>query len=83
MAEHLAAEHPEWDAHPAVISGGNTEMADALRCKIPAITITGVTRDGGWPYWHQVGDTFDKMNADMMEKSWNLTRHMIDRLDEE
>ena len=83
MAEHLAAEHPEWEAHPAVISGGNTEMADALRCQIPAITITGVTRDGEWPYWHQVGDTFDKMNAGLMEKSWNLTRLMIDQLDKE
>jgi hypothetical protein len=83
MAERLAAEHPEWDAHPAVISGGNTEMADALRCKIPAITITGVSRNGDWPYWHQVGDTFDKMNAGVMEKSWNLTRLLIDRLDKE
>jgi hypothetical protein len=30
-----------------------------------------------------VGDTFDKMNAGLMEKSWNLTRLMIDQLDKE
>jgi preprotein translocase subunit SecG len=83
MAESLAVEHPEWDAHPAVISGGNTEMADALRCKIPAITIAGITRDGFWPYWHQLADTFDKMNPELMEKTWNLTRAMINRLDKE
>ncbi|NJD59078.1 MAG: hypothetical protein C3F13_00280 [Anaerolineales bacterium] len=81
LAESLAAEHPEWDAHPALISGGNTEMADAARCKIPAITITGTTRDGESPYWHQVADTFDKMQPDLMEKTWNMTRMMIDRLD--
>jgi hypothetical protein len=83
MAESLAAEHPEWGAHPAVTSGGNTEMADALRCKIPAITITGITRDGVLPYWHQMEDTFDKMNPTVMEKTWNMTRAMINRLDNE
>ena len=79
----MAVEHPEWDAHPAVISGGNTEMADALRCQIPAITITGITSDGLWPYWHQLADTFDKMNPGVMEKTWNLPQAMITRLDDE
>jgi Zn-dependent M28 family amino/carboxypeptidase len=81
LAEELAAAHPEWDAHPAAISGGNTEMADAIRCKIPAITITGTTREGVSPYWHQVTDTFDKMDPDLMEKTWHLTEAMITRLD--
>jgi hypothetical protein len=83
MAERLAMEHPEWDAHPGVTSGGNTEMADALRCKIPAITITGITRDGSLPYWHQRADTFDKMIPAEMEKCWNMTRAMISCLDSE
>jgi len=81
MAESLAAEHPEWDAHPAVISGGNTEMADALRCKIPAITISGITRDGAFPFWHQQADTFGKMDPIEMEKTWNMTHAMINCLD--
>jgi hypothetical protein len=83
MAERLAAEHPEWDAYPCAISGGNTEMADALRLKIPAITLCGMTRDGVLPYWHQKADTFDKMNPAVMEKTWNMTRAMINRLDNE
>ena len=81
VVETLAAEHPEWGAYPTEISGGNTEMADALRAKIPAITITGTTREGVWPYWHQVGDTFDKMDPAVMEKAWEFTRALIDRLD--
>ena len=83
MAEGLADEHPEWGAYPAVISGGNTEMADALRCKIPAITLTGMTKDGISPYWHQLLDTFDKMDPLVMEKTWGMTLAMIDRLDGE
>jgi hypothetical protein len=83
IAEHLASQHPEWGAHPAVISGGNTEMADALRCKIPAITITGTTREGVSPYWHQLADTFDKMDPVVMEKTWAMAQAMIDYMDNE
>jgi len=81
MAENLAREHPEWGAYPAVTSGGNTEMADALRCKIPAITLTGMTKEGVSPYWHQLADTFDKMRPDVMEKTWQMTWAMIKKLD--
>jgi hypothetical protein len=81
IAEQLSADNPEWDAHPALISGGNTEMADAARCKIPAITITGTTRDGVSPYWHQPADTFDKMNPELMEKTWNFTNALIQNVD--
>lgn len=83
LAENLAQENPEWGAYPAVTSGGNTEMADALRCKIPAITLTGMTRDGVSPYWHQLADTFDKMNPQVMEKTWEMTLSMVNRLDGE
>ena len=43
LAEEIAAQHPELDAYPAQLSGGNTEMADALRLGIPAITLSGQT----------------------------------------
>jgi len=83
MAESLAGEHPEWEAHPCVINGGNTEMADALRAKVPALTLTGMTKDGTSPYWHQLADTFDKMDPVVMERAWDMTQAMIRRLDNE
>jgi hypothetical protein len=81
MVERLAVEHPEWGAYPAKISGGNTEMADALRCKVPAITIFGMTSDGIAPYWHQAADTFDKMNPEVMGRAWALVTALIRRVD--
>ena len=81
LAERLSAEHPEWAAHPSSIGGGNTETVDSLRVKVPAITITGATREGVTPYWHQVADTFDKMKPELMEQSWQLTNAMIRELD--
>lgn len=82
IVEGLSKEHPEWDAYPAKISGGNTEMADAVRFKVPAITIFGMTRDGVAPYWHQQADTFDKMDAQIMERNWEFSKALIQRIDE-
>jgi len=81
MVEKLAAEHPDWDAYPAKISGGNTEMADAVRFKVPAISIIGLTKEGYAPYWHQKADTFDKMDPCVMERTWELTTALIERID--
>jgi hypothetical protein len=80
-AEQLAVEHPEWGAYPAKISGGNSEMADAIRNKIPAIALFGMTRDGVAPYWHQRADTFDKMDTDVLERTWEFTNALIREID--
>jgi hypothetical protein len=79
--EELSAQHPEWGAYPSQISGGNTEMADAVRFKVAAITLFGQTREGISPYWHQPEDTFDKMNPEIMENSWALTTGLIGKID--
>ena len=79
--QHIAADHPELGAYPASISGGNTEMADAVRAHVPAITIFGMTRDGIAPYWHQKEDTFDKMKPDVMQRTWDFTRALLEKID--
>ena len=82
IVERLASEHPEWGAYPTQISGGYTEMADAVRYMIPAIALFGMTRDGVTLYWHQQADTFDKMNPGIMERTWVLTVALIRKVDE-
>jgi len=82
LAEQLSATHPEWQAHATQINGGNTEMADALRIGIPAITLAGMTPDGGAPYWHMVSDTYDKMDADVLGRAYAFTWNYIQALDE-
>jgi hypothetical protein len=73
--------HPEWKAYSSKISGGNTELADAVRAKVPAITLFGLKPDGEAPYWHQVGDTFDKLDPDVMERTWAFARALVDEID--
>jgi len=77
----LSVEHPEWEAHASQVSGGNTEMADAVRFNIPAISIIGLNKEGFAPYWHQPADTFDKMNPEVMEHTWALTTAFIEQID--
>ncbi len=81
LAQRLARANPDWDAYPVQISGGNSEMADCLRAKVPAITLFGLTRAGEAPHWHQVSDLFDKIKPSTMEKTYQLTRAMIAEMD--
>ncbi|HEC23241.1 MAG TPA: M28 family peptidase [Chloroflexi bacterium] len=88
MAERLAAEHPEWKAHPTHVSGGNTEMVDALRLGIPAITLIGVGPDGTRfnyrgreLYWHKIEDTPDKIDPEVLGRAYAFAWALIRALD--
>lgn len=83
LMERLSAEHPEWRAHAAQINGGNTEMADALNAGIPAITLLGADKHGRAPYWHQMADTVDKMDPEVMGRAYALTRAFLSALDDQ
>jgi hypothetical protein len=81
LAENLSQEHPELGAYPVSINGGNTEMADCVQAGIPAITLFGLKPDGEAPYWHQIGDTFDKIDLEVMARTWEFTCRMIEKID--
>ena len=81
LAEKVAAQHPELGAHPIQISGGNTEMTDALRLGIPALTIGGQTQGHTVPYWHQAGDTFDKMDPEALGRAYAFTAAFLAAVD--
>jgi hypothetical protein len=83
LVKGLSAEHPEWRAHPTQINGGNTEMADALNVGVPAITFLGANERGRAPYWHQMADTVDKMQPDVMARAYTMTRAFIAALDQQ
>jgi hypothetical protein len=83
LAQQTAVQYPEYGAYPVRISGGNTEMADALSLGIPAITLMGLEPNGDGPYWHMIEDTFDKMDPESMERTYAFTHAMIRSMDEE
>jgi len=83
LAEKVAQDNPTLGAYPAEVSGGNTEMADALLAGWPAITIGGIGPNGELPYWHQVGDTFDKMDPEVMDRAYAFVWSYIQELDQQ
>lgn len=56
-------------------------MADALRAGVPAITLTGMGPGGETPYWHQVQDTYDKIDPQVLERAYAFTWAFIQALD--
>jgi hypothetical protein len=81
IVEQINLENPEIGAYPVQINGGNTEMADCLRFDVPALTLFGLTPEGDAPYWHQIGDTFDKIDPAVLSNSYDLTWKLIHEID--
>ena len=81
IAKNISKNHPDLKAYPSKISGGNTEMADALRNKVPAITLFGLTPSGEAPYWHMIEDTFDKIDLVVLARNYEFTWHFIQEID--
>ena len=83
LAEKVALVHPELDAYPSRVSGGVTEMSDAIRAGVPAITLMGLTRENVLPYWHQTADTVDKIDQVVLVRNYAFTWHYIQALDQQ
>ncbi len=82
LAEQLSSQNPQWGAYPVRINGGNSELADCVRFKVPALTLFGLTREGVAPFWHQAGDTFDRMDPLILGKTHAMAWAMIEALDQ-
>lgn len=82
-AERVAAAHPELGAYPGVLSGGVTEMSDAILAGVPAITIMGLTPEGRGPFWHLPTDTVEQMDPAALERNYRFTRAFLAELDRE
>ena len=83
LAVKVAKAYPELDGYPSRISGGVTEMSDALHAGVPSITIMGLTRENVLPYWHQTADTVDKIDLEALKRNYAFVWHYIQALDEQ
>jgi hypothetical protein len=81
LAEQTSLNHPEWQAYPVTIKGGNSEMADCIRNNVPAITLFGLSRQGVAPFWHQPGDTYEKIKPEVLNQYFTLSKEMILEID--
>jgi hypothetical protein len=57
-------------------------MADALRAGSAAITLIGMGPEGVVPHVHQAGDTYDKMDPEIMARAYDFAWTFIRALDD-
>jgi hypothetical protein len=88
LAEWVARRHPALGAHPTQVGGGHTEMTDAIRAGVPAITIIGLdeggTRfnyDGPALYWHHRDDVFANLIPEVMERNYAFIWALVETID--
>jgi len=88
LAASVAKQHPELHAHPTRAAGGHTEMADAIRFGVPAITIAGIAEnatgynyDGPNLYWHHKDDTLDNLIPDKLDRSYAYVWELVKTID--
>lgn len=88
LAEEVAGEHPDLGAHPTWVGGGHTEMADAVRFGVPAITLigldecgTGFDYRGAELYWHKKGDVFENILPDVLARNYAFAWEYVQALD--
>jgi hypothetical protein len=89
IAQQVCRENPELGGHPTWVDGGHTEMNDARRLGLPAITLIGLNEggtrwayDGPVQYWHHREDTCDKMDPTVLTCNYTFARKMITAIDE-
>ncbi len=81
LASKVAAENPDIGAHPVRLTGGVTEMSDALLAGVPAITLIGLTREGAAPHWHLPTDTWDKIDPEVLGRAHRFALELVRAVD--
>ncbi len=88
LAEAVAQQHPELAAHPTQVGGGHTEMVDAIRAGVPAITVIGIdeggTRfayDGPALYWHHKDDVFANLIPQVLDRNYAFVWALVEAIE--
>jgi len=81
MAEKVAARRPGLIAGPKVLPAGYTETGVVVKEGLKGITLVALSPQGFLPYWHQPGDTVDKMEEETLAKAHEFVWEMMREID--
>jgi aminopeptidase-like protein len=81
MAEKVAARRPGLIAGPKVLPAGYTETGVVVKEGLKGITLVALSRHGFLPYWHQPGDTIDKLEEETLAKAHEFVWEMMREID--
>ncbi len=81
LADAVRAAHPEWNSYSKPFTTLGTDATLLMLRKVPALSFLGLTPDGTLPHWHQVSDTFENVDPDVVEQVEAFVMEMAKRLE--
>jgi len=82
LAEEVATRHPHLEPRPVPLRGGYTETGAVIAAGLRGMTVLYLTPEGSFPYWHQRGDTFDKLDPAALDQAADFVGELLRALDE-
>jgi Zn-dependent M28 family amino/carboxypeptidase len=83
LAEKIKAERPDFNAYMKPFTAMHTDAMCFMVNKVPTLSFIGLRPDGVIPNWHQVTDTFDQVDATVVEQTEEFVLELLRRLDAE
>lgn len=82
LADEIAAERENLNAYSRIFTTLHTDGSVFMLHGIPTLSFVGQTPEGKLPNWHQVSDTFERVNPKAVEDTETFVLEMLRRLDE-
>jgi hypothetical protein len=81
IADRIAVEHPEFNAYSKPYTILHTDATCLMVNGVPSLSFVGLTPNGVLPDWHQVSDTFDRINPDAVRCTEEFVLELLKQLD--
>lgn len=81
LAQEVAARHPDLNPRPTPVHGGYTETVAVIAAGLKGMTVLCMVPQGIVPYWHQQGDTFDKLAPAALERAGDFVWELLQEVD--
>jgi len=81
LAEKIKADRPDFNAYALPYTALHTDATCLMVNRVPSLSFVGLTPGGAIPDWHQVTDTFDRINPQAIECTEEFVLELLKRLD--
>ncbi|MBI3360890.1 MAG: M28 family peptidase [Chloroflexi bacterium] len=81
LAEKIAADRPDLGAYSWTVQGAYSDGAIALKEGFDALTLMNYTKKGSIPNLHQPGDTFDRVDPGVVDRTEEFAWEVVRRVD--
>jgi len=82
VADQIKADRPDLNAYSMPYTILHTDATCLMVNRVPSLSFVGLTPDGVIPDWHQVTDTFDRIDPRPIENTEEFVLEVLRRLDE-